>query len=385
VHALMALAVVKLALRLEIGPEYDTNANRAEVVSDVPNVDTPTGSALMRTTLRGSLLWAQGSSVLRTGAGLGAKFFFDPQVYDQNMLVGQANVDERLRVGRTASLGWSADYYDAAQQDARPPCASAPTPCVRHRDFRTGSLAMRLTLADEPGSLTLSGGYRGFAYKPDPDFDFEAAQANVVATARAITGGPDAETEWTLTATYHLERRWFRGRADQLIQHRADCYPGASLGEDCVTSSVDARVDWFHEAGLEASYLRTVLVTLGYAVQLNQSTSFGQSLIRHLFTLRLAFRLPWQLYVTAKAQVLLNSYFDPLLLDLRRLASNPTFISIDEENRNSLLLDVERPIGTSGVAVEARYSLYTNELSAAPVSFLRQVIYLGISYRVNSR
>jgi hypothetical protein len=78
-----------------------------------------------------------------------------------------------------------------------------------------------------------------------------------------------------------------------------------------------------------------------------------------------------------------NKYLDPVLLD--RQVATQTFISIEDENRNALVVDIERPIGKSGVAVAARYSLYTNELSAAPVQFMRHVAYLGVSYKIASK
>jgi hypothetical protein len=72
-----------------------------------------------------------------------------------------------------------------------------------------------------------------------------------------------------------------------------------------------------------------------------------------------------------------------VLLD--RQVNSQTFISIEDENRNAVIVDLERPIGKSGVAVSVRYSLFTNELSSAPVSFMRHVAYVGVSYRLGSR
>jgi len=67
-------------------------------------------------------------------------------------------------------------------------------------------------------------------------------------------------------------------------------------------------------------------------------------------------------------------------------AKGVLFITIEDENRNNLILDLERPIGASGVAVVARYSVFTNELSPnADTHFLRQVIYLGLTYRLGPR
>jgi hypothetical protein len=379
VHGVVAVAVLKLALRLELGPEYDTNANRAEVVAGAPSSDVPTASPLLRTTMRGTLAWGRGVNLLRVGAGFGAKVFFNPDVYDQTTFVGQASVDERVRVDPRLDLGLGGDYYDATQLDAASPCSG----CLRHRDFRSGTLLGRLTVRDQPGTLSLAGGYRGFEWKPDATFDFQAAQADVVATT-PLRGPHD--TEWELIASYHLERRWFAGSADRTCDPRKDpncsCPVGAPLDYACLSNS-EARADWFQQAALDLSFLGLLYAALGYAVQLNLSNSIGQSLLRHMLTLKLGYRIPWKIYATLKAQLFLTSYFDPVLLD-RRLSSQ-TFITIEDENRNSVVVDLERPIGTSGVSIEARYSVYTNELSSIPVSFLRQVVYLGVSYRVGSR
>jgi hypothetical protein len=373
VHGIVALAVLKLALRLELGPEYDTNANRAEVVAGAQNSDQPTGSALIRTTARGTLAWSRGVSLLRLSVGGGAKVFLNPDVYDQTTFVGQLGADERLRVSDHVDLGLAGDYYDATQLDVRAPTCPG---CLRHRDFRTGTVAPRITFVDDAGYLALSAGYRGFEWKPDANFNFQAAQARAVGSAHILGGRAGRENEWDLTGAYLLERRWFDGRADvNLCRDKIDY--------SCVLPGNDARADWFHEASLDASFLGPLLVALGYAVQLNLSNSFGFSLIRHIFTLKLGYRLPWQIYATAKAQLFVTSYFDPVLLAPPTVTVSTN--NIEDENRNSLIVDLERPVGKLGLSVELRYSLYTNELSASPASFLRQVVYLGLSYRVSSR
>jgi hypothetical protein len=373
VHAVWLLAVLKLALRLELGPEYDTNANRAEVVSGAANVDQPTASFLVRTTARGALAWQSGRNLLRLSGGLGGKVFFNPDVQDQDVLVGQLTLDERVRAAPWLDVGVGADYYDAGQLDVLPPCW--PLCPKRHRDFRTGSTALRIAFLDGPGDLTLLGGYRGFVYKPDEDFDFDAAFAQVQANARLRTGPADRETEWTLSAGYQIEKRWFSVGET----YARTCYPGPPIKLECLARA-GAREDRWQEAQVELSYLRAVLISTGYAVQLNQSSSFGQSLLRHIFTAKLGFRLPWQIYTTLKAQLLVTTYLDPVLLN--QTINSQTFVSIDEENRNALLVDLERPVGRTGLAVVARYSLYTNELSSSAVSFLRQVIYLGVTYKI---
>jgi hypothetical protein len=386
VKGAIALAVLKLALKLDLGPEYDSNANRAELLEGRPtNGDTPTGSALVRTTTKMSLSWQKGISLLRVSGGLGAKVFFNPEVQDQNTLVGQLAVDERLAVGRIVDLGVALDYFDAGQLAVPPPCAPI---CERHRDFRTGSGTARLTLLDQHGDFTLIAGYRGFQYKPDPAFSFQAVHAGVLATAHLESVRGAHMHEVGFAAAYHLEYRWFAGDQDELrhdfTEQQHQCGPDFTVYADCIRPKepLEQRHDWFHDMSFEISYVGPLLFSTGYGVQLNLSDSFGSSLLRHGFTARLAARLFWQIYGTVKAQVFYNSFLDPVLLGTTA-ALKP--VSLEDENRNAFIVDLERPIGKSGVAVVARYSVYTNELASRPVEFIRHVVYLGVSYNVGWR
>ncbi len=100
-HPAFAVAVLKLALKLDVGPEYDTNANRAEVFANslLPNPDKPTASALIRTTAKMQLAWRSGINLLTASGSLGGKIFFNPDVFDQDVLAGQLALDDRVRVG----------------------------------------------------------------------------------------------------------------------------------------------------------------------------------------------------------------------------------------------------------------------------------------------
>jgi hypothetical protein len=372
----LLLAALKLTLRLELGPEYDSNANRAEIVQGAVVNDVPTGSFLVRTTVRPQLAWRSGRNTLRVGGLLGGKVFFNPDVQDQNTIVGDVAVEDRVRVADWLDVGAAIDYYDAAQQAVAAPCEVRS--CDRHRDFRSGSALARISLFDDPGELTLSGGYRGLQWKPDPQFDFQGGQLNVLAAVRLYHGPPEREHEIDLAASYHLERRLYASPIEV-----NQCPPGTTLTDTCIAYGADARTDWYHDAGVELTWVRAVLLSIAYAVQINQSNSFGQSLVRHVFTAKLAAQLPWQLYLTLKGQLLVSRYPDPILLD--RQVSTQTFASIDDERRNAAIVDLERPIGRTGLAVEVRYSFYTNELGASPASFQRHVAYLGVTYKVASK
>ena len=374
----MLLAVLKLSLRLELGPEYDSNANRAELVAGAVNSDPPVGSALMRTTARVSLAWKRGANLLKAQAGLGAKIFFDPGALDQSVLVVQGGLEDRVRLGRAADLTLAGDYYDAFQDLIAPVC----TNCLRRRDFRTGTAGARVTAYDGPGAFWIGGGYRGFVYKPDQYFDFNAPSGELGASASLQLGPGDDAHELTFAASYRVERRAYAG-ALQLRGNDRTCAPDLPLVDGCLVTGKASRTDWFHEAGAELAYVGTLLASLGYTAQLDRSNSFGQSLLRHLVTLKLGYRLPWQLYATLKAQLMVTKYLDPVLLDRR--ISTMTFVTIEDENRNAVIVDLERGFPKRGLAIDARYSFFTNELGSPPTSFRRHVAYLGLTYRFSTR
>lgn len=199
--SLAALAVVRFGLTLSLGPEYDSNANRAEVVANADTPDTPTGSFLLRGTASGRLIWRTERSTLRISLDAGGKVYFNPAVFDQDVFAINIDAEERVRLTRFLHLAVVGDYYDSWQLPVAP---------YRARDFRSGAPLLRLYFVDPLGEVALTGGYRGFQYKPDPYFDFSAAQATAYAVARLVFGKND-EHELDVAATYHLERRFFNG------------------------------------------------------------------------------------------------------------------------------------------------------------------------------
>jgi hypothetical protein len=84
------------------------------------------------------------------------------------------------------------------------------------------------------------------------------------------------------------------------------------------------------------------------------------------------------LYLTAEGTVLVHIYLDPLLVQRDQQAL--TFVSIDEENRNSLSLHLSRPVARNW-ALEGRYAIYSNEFTNQELTFRRQTVYLGAVYR----
>jgi len=378
VHAVVLLAVLKLTLRLEVGPEYDSNANRSEIVAGANNPDPPVGSALVRTTARVGLQWKRGINLLKVQAGLGAKVFFNPAVLDQSVLVVQGGFEDRLRLAQSAALSFAADYYDAFQDLIAPVC----TDCLRRRDFRTGTAGGKLAFYDGPGAFWFGVGYRGFLYKPDEYFNFHAPTGDIGASVSAQLGPAEDPHDLTFAATYHLERRAYGGLR-QVRGNDPTCAPDLPLADGCLVTGSDDRTDFFHELGAEISYVGVLLASLGYSAQLNRSNSFGQSLLRHVVTLRLSYRFPWELYASVKAVLQVSTGLDRVQLDTR--ISNLTFATIEDENRNAVIADLERNIPKLGLAVNVRYSFFANELGTQQTSFRRHVGYLGLTYRFGAR
>lgn len=375
--SLVVLALLRIGLRLEVGPEYDTNANRVEVVKNVANpIDHPIAAALLRTTAKGSLQVRWDWYRAQLTAGFGSKIFFSKRVFDQSVFVGQVGLDNRFRANGPIEFGLAGDYYEATQPQGPTNCPDFA--CLRQRDFRTGTAQGRITFLDRGGIVALIGGYRGFKWKPDASFNFHAGQMRAIASTRIVVGKEGREHEFDVTATYLLEPRMFGFAAE-----RNTCAPGGPILEECLVPQDRKRKDYFQEAQAEVSYLGPIMVTLSYAAQLNRSNSFGQSLLRHIFSMKLGARLPAKIYATLKAQVLAVTYLDPVLLD--RNVANQTFVSIEDENRNAVIVDLERPFPKYGIGVNARYSIFTNELSSSPARFLRQTIFVGLNYKFGAR
>src|SRR5262245_18858595 len=108
---------MRLALRLEVGPEYDSNANHVRDPSPGSQDDVhPASSFLARVTTRGRLSWSDGAgSSLRLNLDLGGRFFFAPEAAPQDVAVLRFTGDARTTAGRSTVLSLSGDYLEAFQ------------------------------------------------------------------------------------------------------------------------------------------------------------------------------------------------------------------------------------------------------------------------------
>ena len=109
----------------------------------------------------------------------------------------------------------------------------------------------------------------------------------------------------------------------------------------------------------------------------NDSSSYGQSLVRHRLTGSITAELPARVFATGTATLLVDDYLDPLLLAAD--VSSQTFTSIDEENRSALSVRLSRALGRRWAA-EARWAFSADSLSNDDLRFRRQLVYGGVTW-----
>lgn len=369
--ASIAFAVLHFGLKLELGPEFDSNANRAEIYTGVqaPTTDTlpsPIPSFLLRGTAAGTVSWITSRNSLRLGLTGAGKIFFAPDAQPQNVAVAQAVADDALRVAGPLLLGLGGDYYDAAQWIDCPYIKLANNwvaDTVCHRDFRTANGRAQAAVVGEGYDVTVAGGGRFFTWKPDDTLSFEGAYLAAAAGAHFRTGPPEDESEWDVSTNGRVEWRGYHGPALTSLND-----PGTN---DPLRRDFDA------VGSFSIAHVGKVYAALAYTLDVDRSSSFGQSYLRHVVVLKLGFDLPFHITATTKAQLVVMSYPEPLPLT-SGMGVAP--LSIDDENRNGVLIDLDRPIG-AGLAVSARYSYYRNG-SGVVLDYTRHVAYLGLSYRL---
>ena len=120
------------------------------------------------------------------------------------------------------------------------------------------------------------------------------------------------------------------------------------------------------------------IYSLLYGADIIDSNSYGQASIRQRIEVAFTTAVPGDAYLTGRAIVRINTFLDPLLL--ARDVQSQSFVSIEDENRNSLSLHLARDFGRRW-GLEARLAIYSNEFATEELSFRRQTAYLGALYR----
>jgi hypothetical protein len=361
------------SLQLEAGSEYDSNVHRLER-RDGEMVDID-GAPLARLGARHRLSWRRTPRerfTLSSHGGL--KLFTTDSGQSENVAVlsAEGGYDWALR-SRGAVFGLSGSYYDAIPYELAEPMADQSG----GRHFRTGMGEASATLIGPGGHrVTALGGYRLFHYKPEPDFDWHGEHVGLIYQGTFWRGDPDKDDDAgsvDISAGYRVERRAYDAGA-----RTSACADQDSPDPECSGGTDLARADLNHSLAAEVVYTGRRIYSARYELTVNDSNSFGETLVRQRLRLGFTTELLRELYLTAEATALVHIYLDPLLVLRDQQAL--TFVSIDEENRNSLSVHLSRAL-TRSWALEGRYAIYSNEFTNQELTFRRQTVYLGAVYR----
>jgi len=360
-------------LSLESGAEYDSNLHRVEVLDgEVAGVDA---GPLMRAAARYKLSERPDKrSQLRVDLRGGGKLFAVPEGQSENLAVIFADLNYQRRLG-TSQAVWGArgNYFDAI--DLRPfGDGIRPT---SGRSFRTSEIGTFLTLPrDATHRLSLQAGVRDFVYKPDSDYSWRGPLVGLRYASTLWIGDPDSEEDAAsidLRASYQVGLRSYEGAA-----FRNACAPGNMPTPDCFVPTEESRADLNHSVIVEGVYTGKQIYSLLYGAEVVDSNSYGQASLRQRVEAGFTSALFADVFLTARAIVRLNTFLDPLLL--ARDLQNQNFVSIEDENRNSLSLHFARDL-TRHWGAEARMAVYSNEFATQELRFRRQTAYLGLLYR----
>lgn len=149
----------------------------------------------------------------------------------------------------------------------------------------------------------------------------------------------------------------------------------AQLPTGSEAPSPGRRRDGALSAGAGYTYRGSWALGLTYTFQEISSNSYGETVLRHRLSGSAGLRLPWRLTLLAQGALGLSRYPDGIYL-------SPDIILVEEdEGQNSLSLKLARPVNER-VDVELSYALYSTNLPRIGLSYFRQVVGLGLTWRL---
>jgi hypothetical protein len=339
-----------VTLKLEAGSEVDSNAHRA------PSGASTVGAAVGRLGVRFDLAGRAGEAVSYAVSALGAaKAFAGADSSSEDVAVAAA--DARIDVGSGAvAPGLRLSYYDVFGQ-----ADNALT-------LRTGDAAAALTVRAGDLRVAATAGWRFFTYKSLGNFDFDGPHAGLTVGHRVH--GEDSSWQLAWAAAYGAAVRGYGNGALASI-----CAPGAPIVPTCLAGTDAHRSDLFHDLAAQVTYTGGIILGLRLDLQVDDSNSFGQSLVRGRVELSGTAELFFDLVATAKVVLQVDAYPDGLLLG----GDVGTFTTIEDEARNALILHLTRDL-TDAWTLEGRVAAYANPFASSAIAYSRQTAYLGVVY-----
>jgi hypothetical protein len=149
----------------------------------------------------------------------------------------------------------------------------------------------------------------------------------------------------------------------------------AALPPESEELSPGRRKDGVLSAGAGYTYRGPLALGLTYTFQEISSNSFGETVLRHRLSGSAGLRLPWNVTLLAQGGLGMSRYPDGIYL-------SPEITLVEEdEGQNSLSLKLARPMGEH-LDVELSYGVYGTNLPTLQLSYFRQVLGLGLTWRL---
>jgi hypothetical protein len=342
-----------VTMKLEAGSEVDSNAHRAPSGADA------VGAAVGRLGLHLDLAGRAGDAAVYALDAVGAAKAFTSGASSEDVAVAAADARIDLGAGAVAP-GLRVSYYDVFGE------------ADNALALRTGDAAAALTLRAGEVRVAAIAGWRFFTYKPLGAFDFDGPHAGMTVGQRFR--GDDASWQLAWAAAYSASVRGYSSGA--LV---SDCPPGAAIAPSCLLVSSTGRSDLFHDLAVDVTYTGAFILGLRLGLQVDDSNSFGQSLLRGRAELSGTAELVFDIVATAKIVLQIDAYPDGLLLG----GDVGTFTTIEDEARNALILHFTRDLGDAWT-LEARLCAYANPFASQAIAYSRQTAYLGVVYTFRS-
>ncbi|MBP6634089.1 MAG: hypothetical protein KBG28_09605 [Kofleriaceae bacterium] len=323
--------------QLEVGTEYDSNVYRLE---SGPGAEVAGPAAPMgRLGGRLSKVWSRAHTIAAS-ASASMRSSLDRAVDREDAGIVTAEVRALRRLPeRGLVVGAVASYYDVL----------ALTVADNPRAFRTLGAGLQLSWpgpdGDGQGSVTL--GLRDVAYKPDPDFAWTGPYLAVHLETTLWRSADDTRT-LELAGDVRSEHRAYAGRA---LAWR--CPADAPYQPRCTGPTELPRRDLQHAARIETTYTGERVLSAAYQLGYADSSSFGQSTLRHRLDLAATTELPGRIYATLTLTAQLDQYLDGLII--ARDVAAQTFTTFEDDNRSALHARLSRALSRRWT-VEGRLS-----------------------------
>jgi len=351
------------ALTMETGAEADSNVSRVETVtgSMTERIAAPVGRV--------------GARIERKDRVLGGAYALGVSALARLVASAKAKLENvMLFAGEGRWLHAIGSRPIAAGIGITAADALAITGGTGARTFRNvGADALLALGRGEDRRLTLAVGGRDFSYKQSHAFDWRGPVANArLDVVLWQTSGKTRTLE--LVTAFGFEQRTYASNAlADVCPTEADPSPECSAGTSLV------RRDRYQRASLELDWVGEVVATAGYQLTVIDSTSYGQSLVRHRIMASGTVELADKLFGTVTGTLQIDQYPDGVLVEVDKDLQHQEFTNLEDENRSSLQIRIAREL-SSAWSLEARGALWRDLGNTGTASFRRELAYVGVIY-----